>query len=72
MTVPHNKVVSVCNRVQQGKGHTFSFDFPIHLALTFKKGTPHVSLFTSLFKHYIHKSILDDERKQSEKHKGGD
>lgn len=37
MSVPHNKVVSVCNTVQQGKGHTFSFDSPIHLALTFKK-----------------------------------
>lgn len=71
MTVQY-RVVSVCNTVQQGKGHTFSFDFPIHLALTFKKVHHTFSLFTSLFKLYIHKSILDDEREQSEKHKGGD
>lgn len=41
-TVPHNKVVSVCNALQQGKGHTFAFDFLIHLALTFKKGTANI------------------------------
>lgn len=26
-TVTHNKVVSVCNAVQKGKGHTFCFAF---------------------------------------------
>lgn len=62
-----NKVVSVCNAAQQGKGHTFSFDFLIHLALTFKKVRHTFLLFTTLFKHNTQKSILDDERKQLEK-----
>lgn len=45
MTASHNKVFSVCKVVQKGKGHMFSFDFPIHLVLTFRKVCHAVLLF---------------------------
>lgn len=44
-TAPHNKVFSVCKVAQKGKGHMFSFDFPIHLVLTFRKVRHAVLLF---------------------------